>query len=98
MPRKRGRTWYTDFYFDGARHRQAIPGARIRHEAVQAENKIQHDLFQHKYGPPVLKDKPLDKFAKGDYLPWADNNKKQPRHDHGITNIWLELPSLKARA
>ncbi len=97
MPRKRGKTWYTDFYFEGARRREVIPGARTRHEAVLAENKIQHDLFQGKYGPVDLKDKPLTQFVEEDYLPWADHNKKQPRHDHGITRIWLELPSLKGK-
>jgi integrase len=97
MPRKRGKTWYTDFYFDGERHRERIAGARIRPEAVKAETKIKHDLFQHKYGPPVALDKPLAEFVKEDYLPWADNNKKQPRHDHGTTRIWLELPSLKGK-
>ena len=97
MPRKRGKTWYTDFYFEGGRHRQRIPGARVRHEAVQAETKIKNDLFQKTYGPPILKDKPLAKFVEEDFLPWAENNKKQPRHDRGVTRIWLELPSLKGK-
>lgn len=39
MPRKRGKTWYTDFYFEGERVRQGIEGARTRHDAVQAETK-----------------------------------------------------------
>lgn len=97
MPRKRGKTWYTDFYFDGARRREAIPGARTRQDAVKAETKIKNDLFQQTFGPPVLKDKPLAEFVREDYLPWADNNKKQPRHDHSITRIWLELLSLKGK-
>lgn len=98
MPRKRGKAWYTDFYFEGARHRQRIDGARIRPEAEKAETKIKNDLFQKVYGPLVLKDKPLDRFVKEDYLPWAENNKKQPRHDHGVTRIWLELPSLRKKS
>ena len=97
MPRKRGKSWYTDFYFEGGRHRQRIPGARVRHEAVQAETKIKNELFQKTYGPPILKDKPLAKFVEEDFLPWAENNKKQPRHDRGVTRIWLELPSLKGK-
>lgn len=98
MPRKRGNAWYTDFYFKGERHRQLIAGARTRNEAVQAETKIKHDLFQQTYGAPIQKDKPLAQFVEEDYLPWADNNKKQPRHDHGITRIWLKLPSLKGKS
>lgn len=97
MPTKRGKTWYTDFYFEGVRHRQKIAGACISPEAVQAEIKIQHDLFQRRYGPPVLNDKPLAQFAADDYLPWAENNKRQPRHDRGTTRIWLELLSLKGK-
>jgi integrase len=97
MPRKRGDAWYTDFYFDGRRYRRRIPGARVRHEAVQAETKIRNDLFQKAYGPTILKDKPLAKFAQEDFLPWAENNKKQPRHDRCTTRIWLELPSLKGK-
>lgn len=97
MPRKRGKTWYTDFYFDGGRVRRKISGARTRHMAVQAETKIKNDLFQQRYGAPVLKDKPLEKFVEEDYLKWADDNKKQPRHDHSVTRIWLELPSLKGK-
>ena len=64
---------------------------------MQAETKIKNDLFQKTYGPPILKDKPLAKFAEEDFLPWAENNKKQPRHDRGVTRIWLELPSLKGK-
>ncbi len=97
MPRKRGKTWYTDFYFNGARIRQLIHGARIRPEAVQAETKIKHELFQQNFGAPILRDKSLSQFVKEDYLPWAENNKKQPRHDRGITRIWLELPSLRGK-
>src|SRR5437762_301386 len=97
MPRKRGKSWYTDFYFEGGRHRQRIPGARVRHEAVQAETKIKNDLFQKTYGPPILRDKPLAKFVEEDFLPWAENNKKQQSHDRGVTRIWLELPSLKGK-
>lgn len=97
MPRKRGKTWYTDFYFEGERHRQRIPSARIRPDAVKAETKIKNNLFQRTYGPPVLKDKPLARFVEEDYVPWAENNKKQPRHDRGTTRIWLELPSLKGK-
>ena len=65
---------------------------------MQAETKIKHDLFQQTYGAPVRKDKPLTQFVEEDYLPWADHNKKQPRHDRGITRIWLRLPSLKGKS
>jgi len=95
MPRKRGKTWYADFYFDGQRRRQKLTGARTRYEATQAETKLKHDPFQQNFGPVVLKDKPLAQFVEEDYLPWARNNKKQPRHDESITRIWLRLPSLK---
>lgn len=64
---------------------------------MQAETKIKNDLFQKTYGPPVLKDKPLDEFVEEEYLPWAENNKKQPRHDRGVTRTWLKLPSLKGK-
>ncbi|MBA3765723.1 MAG: site-specific integrase [Acidobacteria bacterium] len=100
MPRKRKKHWYTDFYFEGARVRQKIHGARTRHDAVKAETKIRNDLFQGKYGAPVqpvLKDKPLSAFIKEDFVPWAEEHKKQPRHYRSISAIWSNLPSLKAK-
>jgi integrase len=101
MPRKRKRHWYTDFYFDGDRIREKIAGARTRHEAVQAETKVRNDLFQQKYGPeapPVLKDKDLADFITEDFVPWAEEHKKQPRHYRSISAIWSELPSLKGKS
>lgn len=78
MPRKRGKTWYADFYFDGQRRRPKLTGARTCYEAIQAETKLKHDLFQQNFGPVVLKDKPLAQFVEEEYLAWARNNKKQP--------------------
>jgi integrase len=100
MPRKRKSHWYTDFYFEGERVRKKIHGARTRHDAVQAETKIKHDMFQRKYGPDeplVLKDKALTAFITEDFVPWAEEHKKQPRHYRSISSIWAELPSLKGK-
>ena len=54
MPRNIGNTWYADFYFGGARHRQKLMSARTRHEAMQAETKLKHELFQASIGKALV--------------------------------------------
>lgn len=49
--RKRGEHWHVDFQINGVRHRQAVPEARTKREAEQAEVKIKSSLFERKYGP-----------------------------------------------
>ena len=101
MSRKRGKTWYTDFRYEQngcvKRHRKLIRGARLKPEAVEAETKIKHEIFQGCLGRVPIKDKPLAGFVQEDFIPWAEQHRKQPRYYRSITGIWLELPSLKGK-
>jgi integrase len=101
--RKGGFTWYADIRVrqgkgrPALRLRENIPGVTTKHDAEREAKVIAERFYDEHFGPPKPKDKPLAEFIKEDYVPWAENNKKQPRHDRGVTRIWLELPSLKGK-
>ena len=42
--------WYFDFQIRGARYREAIPEARTKFQAEQAETKARDQVFQGTYG------------------------------------------------
>ena len=89
--RKRGGSWHFDFQIKRKRYREAIPEARTKHQAEQAEvqarlrvyegtygKQLGTQLFEHFVGDPEAKN---DNFAEGTYLEWAKINKKSWRHD-----------------
>jgi integrase len=78
--RKRGKVWYYDFMIKGIRYREAVPEARNKAQAEQAEAKARLDVYQGKYGKPTGTDS-LAEFAKKVYLPWAKDNKRSWRSD-----------------
>jgi len=50
--RKRGGRWHFDFMIRGLRYRGAIPEARTKAQALQAEVSIKQEIFDGRYGKP----------------------------------------------
>lgn len=96
-------TWYAEVRLrtgkgqPSLRLRENIPGVTTKYDAEQEAKIIAQRFYDEHFGPSKPKDKPLALFVTEEYLPWANNNKKQPRHDESITRIWMELPSLKGK-
>ena len=94
--KKRGGHWYFDFQIRGARYREAIPEARTKFQAEQAETKARDQVFQGTYGAVQLGNQDLSQFVSETYLPWAKANKRTWRNDEIIANQWAELFKGKA--
>jgi integrase len=77
--RKRGNHWYFDFMVRRARYRGAIPEARTKHQAEQAEARIRSEIFEGKYGQG--KSIRIREFAETIYLPWAESSKLSAETD-----------------
>jgi len=98
--RKRGEIWYYDFQIKGVRHRGAIPEARLKSEAEQAEVEKRKEAFEGRYGRPQGSklfvafvgdtDAEDDNFREGTYLDWAKVNKKTWRHDRFRAKVLIE--------
>jgi hypothetical protein len=84
--KKRGGHWYFDFQIRGARYREAIPEARTKFQAEQAETKARDQVFQGTYGTSQLGNQGLCEFVSETYLPWAKANKRTWRNDEIIAN------------
>jgi len=89
--RKRSGHWYFDFQIRGARYREAIPEARTKFQAEQAEAKARDQVFQGTYGAVQLGNEDFSQFVSETYLPWAKANKRTWRNDEIIANQWAEL-------
>jgi len=89
--KKRGGHWYFDFQIRGARYREAIPEARTKFQAEQAETKVRDQVFQGTYGTSQLGIQDFCEFVSEMYLPWAKANKRTWRNDEIITNQWTEI-------
>jgi hypothetical protein len=48
--KKISNTWHYYFRVNGARYRKAIPEARTKYQAQEAEAKARDDVFEGKYG------------------------------------------------
>jgi integrase len=78
--RKRGTRYYYDFMIRRQRYRGAIPEARTKAEAEQAETKIKNKVYERKYGKNSAS-RPFAEFVRGTYLPWARANKRSRKDD-----------------
>jgi meiotically up-regulated gene 157 (Mug157) protein len=78
--RKRGTRYYYDFMIRRQRYRGAIPEARTKAEAEQAETKIKNKVYERKYGK-ISASRPFAEFVRGTYLPWARANKRSRKDD-----------------
>lgn len=77
---KRGNRWYFYIKIRGQRYRGAIPEARVKAQALEAERKIRDQIFEGKYSKAQSK-KTLKEFVDQVYLPWAKVNKRSWRSD-----------------
>jgi len=62
------------------RYRGAIPEARTKAQAEQAEVKIKNKVYERKYGKTSAS-RNFDEFVNATYLPWARVNKRSSRDD-----------------
>lgn len=89
--RKRKGHWHFDFQIKGVRYREAIPLARNKWQAEQAEVQARLRVYEGTYGKQLgtqlfedfvgNPDAEHDRFDEGTYLEWAKINKKSWRHD-----------------
>lgn len=72
--------WYYAFCIRGVRYKRAIPEARTKWQAEQAETRAKEEVFQGKYGKEpssiTLKD-----FIEKVFLPWSKEEKRSWRND-----------------
>jgi len=88
--KKRGGRWHFSFQIKGVRYREAIPEARTKFQAEQAEAKARDQVFQGTYGAVQLGNQDFSQFVSETYLPWAKANKRTWRNDEIIANQWAE--------
>ena len=67
--KKRGGRWYFDFQIRGARYREAIPEARTKFQAEQAETKTRDQVFQGTYGTSQLGNQDFSQFVSETICP-----------------------------
>jgi len=77
---KRGKSWYYYFRLKGVRYRKAVPEARTKYQAQQAEAKARDEIFEGKYGKKT-NETIFREFVEKTYLPWARENKRSWRND-----------------
>lgn len=77
---KRGR-WWVEFRMKGRLVFHALPEARTKEEADQAEQKIKRDMFENKYR--TGKEIGFATYFDQNYLPWSLLNKASHRDDVG---------------
>ncbi len=79
---KRGSHWHYRFRVRRVRYRGALPEARTKWEAEQAESKIKQDVFEGRYGKRDTGTMKLASFIDEIYMPWAKSNKTSWLNDH----------------
>src|SRR6266850_779052 len=93
--RKRGSRYHCDFMIRNQRYRGAIPEARTKAEAEQAEVKIKNWIYERKFGK-ISASKNFTEFVNGTYLPWARANKRSSRDDELHANVFCRHFGRKA--
>lgn len=78
-PKGKG-TWIVEFSLRGHYIKQAIPEARTKQEAEQAQTKIKRDIFDDKYNP-AAGNRDFTEFVDEVFLPWAKASKKSWKDD-----------------
>jgi integrase/recombinase XerD len=69
--------WFYKFVIDGVTYKEAIPTARTRRQAEEAETKARDDVHAGRYQPRRrARSVAFDKFAREVYLPWAKEHRK----------------------
>jgi site-specific recombinase XerD len=62
------------------RYRGALPEARTKAEAQQAEAKIKNKIYERKYGK-ISSSRSFAEFVQNTHLPWAKATKRSSRDD-----------------
>jgi hypothetical protein len=77
---KRNKVWYYRFCIRGPRYGQAVPEARTKWQAEQAEAKAKQEAFEGKYCPKQS-NTTLRDFIEKEFIPWSKREKKSWRND-----------------
>ncbi len=88
--RKRGSTFYFDFMIRGVRYRSAIPNARNKKEADQAETEAKQAVYEGRYQAEKVA-KTFEEFVAQVYEPWAKANKKTWATDRYYTRALCQV-------
>lgn len=88
--RKRGGVWYYDFMINYVRYKKAVPEARTKAQAEQAESQARLEVFQGKYGRP-MGDSIFIEFAEKVWLPWSRENKLSYKDDEYFIEAFREF-------
>src|SRR5215212_5989070 len=78
---QRGSHWHYRFRVRRVRYRGALPEARTKWEAEQAESKIKQEIFEGRFGLVDQGSEKLADFINKIFLPWSKANKRSWRHD-----------------
>ena len=78
-PKGKG-TWIVEFSLRGHYVKQAIPEARTKAEAEQAQTKIKRDIFDDKYNR-AAGNKDFTEFVDEVFVPWAKASKRSWQDD-----------------
>jgi integrase len=88
--------WMYDFRINGRRYRGAIPEARIKAQAKQAEAKVRTEIFEDRYGRRAS-NMSLARFVEDRYMPWSRLNKRSWYHDEYRARTLCESDSLRGK-
>ena len=77
-----GTHWHYYFRVRGVRYRGALPEARTKKEAEQAESLLKQDIFEGRFGRLESGTMKLKDFVDEIYMPWAEANKKSWLNDN----------------
>jgi integrase len=72
----KSKRWFYKFEIDGAVYKSAVPTARTRRQAEEAERQAREDVHHGRYvakwrGRSIT----FERFAKDEYLPWAKQHR-----------------------
>src|SRR5260370_23215968 len=81
--------YHYTFRARGKRYRGAIPEARTKWQAEQAELRIRQEVFEARFGKTNVGTQMICNFIDQVYLPWAKANKRSWKDDE------YKLPVLK---
>lgn len=79
---QKGTHWHYYFRVRGVRYRGALPEARTKKQAEQAESQLKQDVFEGRFGRLETGTMKLKEFIEDIYMPWAKANKKSWLNDH----------------
>ena len=77
---KRNKVWYYRFCIRGVRYGNAVPEARTKWQAEQAEARAKDEVFSGRYGDSQS-NVTLKEFVENQFLPWSKDNKRSWKDD-----------------